>query len=138
MPVSGNASDAFGVATIAWHARASSTPPPSARPCRRATTGLAHVSMARRSAWPRRVNVCDASIVPVLDVSDEIADVGAGDERLAAPGDDDAPHVPDRRPRRGTARLELRDDGFVQRVHGVGAVDRQRGDAVGDLGAHEA
>ena len=33
--------------------------------------------------------------------------------------------------------LELRDDGFVQRVHGVRPIDGQRGDAIGDLGTHE-
>ena len=35
------------------------------------------------------------------------------------------------------AALQLREDGFVQRVHRVGAIDGQRGDAIGDLGTHE-
>ena len=99
-------------------------------------TGLGHVSNARSSAWPRLVNCRDGDRDAGLDVPDEEPDIGAGDERLAAAGDDDAF---DRRIlRRGVKRvLELRDDGFVERVHRVGTIDRQRRDAIGDLRAHE-
>ena len=93
MPVSGNASDAFGVATMTWQASASSTPPPSARPCTRATTGFGQVSIARSSAWPRLVNSAIASMVPASMLPHEEPDVGAGDEGLAAAGDDDALHA---------------------------------------------
>ena len=71
-----------------------------------------------------------------LDVPDEEPDVGAGDERLAAPGDDDALHG-------GIAGggveclVQLRDDLLVERVHRVGPIDGQRRDAVGDLGANQ-
>ena len=63
---------------------------------------------------------------------DEEPDVGAGDEGLAAARDDDAL---DRRVRcRGVERvLELRHDDFVERVHRVRTIDRQRRDAIGDL-----
>ena len=69
-------------------------------------------------------------------MADEIADVGAGDERLAAAGDDDA--LDGRIGGRGVEGLfELRDDVLVERVHRVGTIDRQRGDAIGDLRTHE-
>ena len=98
-------------------------------------TGFGQVSNARSSSWPRLVNATMRRGAR-LDVPDEEPDVGAGDERLAAPGDHDAVH-------RGIAggrveRLfELRDDLFVERVHRVGPVDRQRRDPVVDLRSHE-
>ena len=65
----------------------------------------------------------------LLDAVDEEADVGAGDEGSARTRNHNSPHV---RIRGGaTERLgQLRDDGFVQRVHRIGTVDGDRGDAV--------
>ena len=132
MPVSGNASDAFGVATMTWQASASSTPPPSARPWRRATTGFGQALERAQQILRPLGELRDGADSARFDVPHEEPDVGSRHERLAAPRDDDALHQ-GIRGRRAEGLVQLRDDLFVERVHRVGAIDRQRRDASGDV-----
>ena len=111
---------------------ASSQPPPSAKPFTAAITGFGSVSSARNTVWPRRAR----HFAPAGVIFFQLGDVRAGDERPAGPREDDAPHV------LPTADLldrprELDERRVVQRVELVGTVDRDRGDALGDVEGQE-
>ena len=104
-------------------------------PCTRAITGFGHVSNRAQQRLRALRERGDAVDLAVLDVADEETDVGAGDEGLAGRRDHDAL---DRRIRCGLRErvLELSDHVAVDGVQRVGTIDRQRGDAVGDLGSN--
>ena len=111
-------------AILMVQAIAVSQPPPSAKPLMAAITGLPRFSMRSRTSCPKRLD-CSAS--NAVDMR-ELADVGAGDERLVAgAGQDDAAHcgVVPRILEGGPQILPGR---RIQGVEHLGPIDRHIGD----------